>query len=149
MIVLPRCKLDALFGKVFQLREESNAYLIGGDQIRFRVEDFHSLVQRMYGLKIAKKTVATAGRFAHSLVKRYDDKTATILVRHNLGDPEKRFGVVKELCHLVLDEKEDWSTEGHETIQGLVRVMTLGSDKNHDHQPDSITVSELLEADPE
>jgi hypothetical protein len=31
-----------------------------------------------------------------------------------------RFTAAKELCHIAIDQREDWSPRGHETIQNML-----------------------------
>ena len=41
-----------------------------------------------------------------------------------------RFTATKELYHLAIDEKEDWSPRGHETIQSLLIEERLDLDRD-------------------
>jgi hypothetical protein len=61
------------------------------------------------------------------VVERYADR-ARILLRAGQGDDWMRFTATKELYHLAIDEKEDWSPRGHETIQSLLIEERLDLD---------------------
>lgn len=144
-MIVPQARLISLFKKVEQLREEARAYTLAGDRSVLGVEDIQALVERMYNVRISKKEVVSTSVFLHSMVLRYGDGSAQILARANLPDPAKRFGVTKELCHLMLDEPEDWSVRGADTIDSLIRVFSLDVSQNGDHEPDDqIIVCEAL-----
>ena len=42
-----------------------------------------------------------------------------------MDDDAKRFAAIKELCHVIIDEKEDWSPEGSKTIGTLLVEFSL------------------------
>lgn len=73
----------------------------------------------MYGVTITKSQVPFEGTFLRGLMERYA-ASIIIRVRKNQDDDWKRFTSVKELCHVVIDETEDWSTAGVETINDLL-----------------------------
>ncbi len=56
-------KAEDIFRKVKHLREEYNAYVIGGDSGVLRIEDLHAVVERMYEIKIIKTAVPFEGAF--------------------------------------------------------------------------------------
>jgi Zn-dependent peptidase ImmA (M78 family) len=99
----------------------------------------------MYNLNIEKHEVSSRAVYLKSMVLRYSDGRALILVRLNLPDAEKRFCVVKELCNLFLDEKEDWSTNAYQTIDGLIRIFGLTTEQSRSHVPENdVLVCEQL-----
>lgn len=146
-MLVSHSRLETLFRKIDQIREEAAAYLIAGDRTVLRVEELQRLVSQMYGLSIDKWEVVTKAIFLQSMVLRYKDSRAVILVRSDLSDTLKKFCVIKELCHLMLDEHEDWSTDARGTIEGLIKIFTLKLDENGDHDPENeVLVCEHLAA---
>jgi hypothetical protein len=69
------------------------------------------------------------------MVERYKDR-AHIYLRKDQPDDMMRFVCVKELCQIALDEQEDWSPVGTNTIETLVYEVVL------DDLPPPVTQSE-------
>lgn len=112
-------RIEEVFRKVKHVKEHMKAYCIAPERAKLSVEDLQWCISDMYGLKITKKEVAFEGEYLRGLVERYKD-SARILIRAGQGDEWMRFTAVKELCHLSIDEPEDWSPRGHETIESLL-----------------------------
>jgi len=107
--------------------------------------DLHWAVEDMYALKISMVEVSFAGNYLKGNVERYADNRARVLVRSSLSEAEKRATTVKELCHIIIDEAEDWSASGTETIQSLIDDDTLfRTDGLGDANPSPELVSEGL-----
>jgi Zn-dependent peptidase ImmA (M78 family) len=62
--------------------------------------------------------------FLRGLIERYANKVI-IYVRKNQDEDWKRFVTIKELCHIVIDEKEDWSASGASIIKNLISEHKL------------------------
>lgn len=107
------------FKKVNQVREEYATYVRGADLNRISVENLYSVVENMYDVKINKKGVTFEGNFLRGLMERYE-KHVVIRVRANQTEDWLRFTAVKELCHVIIDEREDWSVDGVRTIEDLL-----------------------------
>jgi hypothetical protein len=56
--------------------------------------------------------------YLRGLVERYEDK-ARILIRAGHGEEWMRFTAAKELCHIAIDEKEDWSPLGQRPFKAF------------------------------
>jgi hypothetical protein len=70
-------------------------------------------------VKVEKHEVAFEGEYLRGLVERYKNR-ARILIRAGQGEEWMRITTAKELCHIAIDEEEDWSPLGHQTIQSLL-----------------------------
>lgn len=119
-------KAVAVYKKVAQIRAHYRAYNLVGDSNRLSIEDFHRTVADLYQVTITKAQVAFSGSYVRGMMERYDN-LVKIRVRLDQDQDWKRFTAVKELCHVIIDEVEDWSTDGVETIKDLLMEYTLES----------------------
>ena len=74
--------------------------------------------------------------FVNGMIERYEDGTVYIRVRRELSDDQKNFTTVKELCHVLIDEKTDFSPTGTETIELLIDAVNNPDkefEENHLH----------------
>lgn len=61
------------------------------------------------------------------MLERYENGTANVFIREKQDDDAKingfwlRFIAAKEIAHLAIDEKEDWSNDGAETLDELIK----------------------------
>jgi hypothetical protein len=102
-------------------------YCIAPHRAKLSVEDLQRCISDMYGIQIEMKEVLFEGEYLRGLVERYAN-SARIFIRAGQGEEWMRFTATKELCHLAIDEKEDWSPSGHETIQSLLIEERLDQD---------------------
>jgi Zn-dependent peptidase ImmA (M78 family) len=112
-------KAISVFRKVSQVQDELKAYCLEHERPDLPVEEFERAISRMYGLSISKDQVPFEGSFLRGMMERYHDKIV-IYIKKNQEEDWKRFATVKELCHVMNDEEEDWSHEGHKTIKNLL-----------------------------
>jgi Zn-dependent peptidase ImmA (M78 family) len=126
-------KVESTYRKVKHIKEHMTRYCVAPDRAKLSVEDLQWCICDMYGITIAKLEVAFDGEFLRGLVERYENH-ARILIRASQPDEWMRFTAVKELCHIVIDQREDWSTRGHETIQSLLLEDQLDQQENGDAQ---------------
>jgi hypothetical protein len=82
--------------------------------------DLHYVVEEVYGLKIEIIEVYFSATYLRGKTERYTDNRARVLVRSNMSEQDKRLATVKELCHLALDEKDDWSSDGAGMLEALI-----------------------------
>jgi len=108
-----------IFQKVRNIQVDYKAYVLDGKNSHLSVEDLQKVIERMYDLKIFKTQVAFQGEYIRGLMERYNGK---IRVRVKQEQPEdwKRFTAVKEMCHGIIDEEEDWSPDGTGRIKDLL-----------------------------
>jgi len=118
-MIVETAKIESTFRKVKQIKEYMQHYCIAPDRAKMSVEDLQRCISDMYGIKIEKQEVLFEGEYLRGLVERYEAR-ARIFLRTGQGEEWMRFTATKELCHLAIDEKEDWSPRGHETIQSLL-----------------------------
>lgn len=116
-----------VFEKVKTLRDQIAQYAteglqpdIGVDTILDRISDIYSLNITMYEVDYAGDTIA-------GNVERYRDGRAIIMVRSKLPEEMSRLVQVKELCHLMIDEEDDWSNDP----LGVIRDMKVEFDLAH------------------
>lgn len=112
-------RIEAVYRKVKLIKEHMQKNCLAADRIKLSVEDLQWCISDMYNLKIEKLEVAFEGTYLRGMVERYKEH-ARILIRAGQGEEWMRFTTTKELCHLAVDELEDWSPKGHETIERLL-----------------------------
>ncbi len=111
-----------------------------------QVEDLSDCVSAMYQLNIHKFGVPFVAEHTRGMMLRYPDR-AEIYVRHTLNESWKRFTAVKELCHVMLDEEDDWSTDGVQTISDLqsdLRLSEVGTATSQSETLAELAAMELM-----
>jgi hypothetical protein len=126
-MLLDSRKTKECFLKIRQIKEHRNIYCLSRDAIPVSAEDLFWVIGDMYNLKIDKVEVVFESEFLNSLVERFNNQTANVFVKYSLNKDGKRFAAVKELMHLALDEREDWSVDGTKTLGDLFVEMSLGN----------------------
>lgn len=127
-MLLDEKKAREVFKKIKHIREEINAYCLAPDRHDLPVEDFQRIVGQMYGVKIEKFEVPYEGTFLRGMMLRYKDRVV-IYVKKNMEKDWQKFAAVKELCHVVIDEPEDWSVDGVATVTNLLAEYRLHQDR--------------------
>lgn len=123
-MLLSADRFEAVFQKVKQIREHMRMYCLVPDRAKMSIEDLQWCIGDMYDLKIEKFEVAFDSIFLYGMVERYPGR-ARILVRKDQPEDSMRFVTTKELCQLALDEREDWSPRGTETLDALLSEFKL------------------------
>lgn len=77
------------------------------------------IIADMYSIDIRLFEVTASGRTVAGNVERYKDNRAVIMVRSQQTEDMLRFVSVKELCHIMLDEEDDWSSDAIATIREM------------------------------
>jgi Zn-dependent peptidase ImmA (M78 family) len=109
------------------------------------IMDLHWAIQDIYKLEIDMFEVSFDGEHVRGNVERYNNNRARIFIRQNQSDDEKRLAAVKELSHIMIDEQDDWSTNGVDTIAGLLTETKLIAENGVGHQnPTNPLQSETL-----
>lgn len=136
-------KVCAVFKKVHHIREEYQRYVIGNNTHLIAIEDLQRVVENMYDLAIVKTQLNFSSVFIRGMMERHKDK---ILIRVYSGQPLdwKRFTTVKEMCHVVIDEAEDWSVEGVTTLKEMIHEFSLESTPDSAEEAEKVSQSELL-----
>jgi Zn-dependent peptidase ImmA (M78 family) len=127
-------RLEILFKKADQVRAEISMYSLAGDKIPVSVDDLEDAVRRMYSVRIEAVLVPVRSQFVQSMMERFNNGLIRIVVKTSLPHDEKRFSVTKELSHVILDEKEDWSCDVGNTIAELLEFTRIDVDTNGDHE---------------
>ena len=128
-------QVERLLRKVAHIREEVRQYTIPGDNSTPSVEDLQSVIGRMYDLSIEKYEVPFTAVHLQSMVLRYENGRAVILVRSGQPPSHQKCAAVKELCHLALDEREDWSPKATAAINDLIETFRLEIYHNGNNEP--------------
>lgn len=142
-MLLQKEKIKAVFKKVQQIKEHTVLYCLSRDNIPVSIVDLHWVIQDMYGLQIKMWEVSFAAEFTRGGVARFNDNKALILVKSGQAKELLRYVCTKELSHLVIDEKEDWSADVLETIENMIVEFTLAAQGNH-KEADNEVQSEIL-----
>jgi hypothetical protein len=138
-------EITAVLNKVRVAREHLNNSWPPKDAYVFSVMDFHWAVQDIYALQIEMLKVSFAAEHVRGKVERYGNSRARVLIRAAQSPEFLRFVTVKELCHLMIDESDDWSSLGVETVKGLLKEWALTEENGTGHtNPSDPLKSEML-----
>lgn len=138
-------KVEACLKKVQEVREYIKMYSEIPMGPVLNLADLHGAIQNLCGMKIEIFEVHFSGEHLRGSTERFEDKTAKIYVRSDQSDEENRLAVTKELCHILLDCEVDWSTDGVDTISGLLRESRLARvDGIGDPNPSNPLASEVM-----
>ncbi len=89
------------------------------------VEEIQSSIQSVYNIKIDKFELDYEPSDLLGLHERWEKTQKSVIVVIPRMEVEKsRFYATKEMCHVVVDRKEDRSVDGPEVVQ---RLLTLSS----------------------
>ena len=144
MLIQPE-EITAVLNKVRIAREHLKTACPPHDEWVLSVMDFHWAVQDIYELEIEMLKVSFSADHVRGKVERYANKRARILIRAQQTPEFLRFVTVKELCHLMIDEEDDWSFMGVETIKGLLKEWELVGENGTGHtDPSDPLQSEML-----
>lgn len=141
-----------LFNKMLQVfvlaRRVNHYYWMHTDADAFdgsvSIENIQIIVGRLAQLRIEKYVVNFDGASLRGNVERYDNRVA-IHVRASLSDSWRRFTVVKELCHLLLDSAEDWSVDVVKTIAELLSFVGFNGEESAEIRSEKLAEIMALE----
>ena len=137
----------AAFKKVRAVREHMQLYHINGSGHQLSVDTLTASIADMYALKIELYEVFATGAYVAGNVERYADGRAVILINSEQSEAMRRFVAVKELCHLMLDEEDDWSTVGTDTLKEMkIEFDLIQKDGEGVCDPSRVQQSEYLAA---
>lgn len=120
-------KAEEVYRKIAAVQEHMRTYCLAAGSLKLSVEDLQWSVVDMYGLHIEKFEVSFDGEHLRGMVERYSGGKVIIYIRDDQSEDWKRFVSTKELCHVVIDEEEDWSSAGTKTIEDLVYEASIQS----------------------
>lgn len=141
---IPSAEIERVFLKVANVRAHLRRRALEGIQLQLDWRTLADVVADMYALKISVFEVTASGTTVAGFVERYADY-ATIMVRSSQTEDMLRFVTVKELCHLIIDENEDWSNDGLRTIRETkldIDLTSINGDGVTD--PSRVQMSETL-----
>ena len=142
-------KIEGTFAKVRDLQEFIQQYVLAANKLPVSVEDIQWAIESKYGLKIEKRLVDFSAKHIRGMMERYADNTAKVYVRkHQDADTDQnifwqRFISVKEMVHLAIDEPEDFSPRGTDTIEELIRDHSFEAMKPAKDEIQSEVLAEL------
>lgn len=111
-------KVAAVFVKAKRLNE---AIWDGDDAGQLSIDRLRAIISDMYAVDITITEVDFEGQHVRGMIEVYNGgRTAKVYIRQKQHDLWKRFVAVKELCHVVIDKKEDWSPHGSDTLEKLM-----------------------------
>lgn len=111
-------KVAAVFVKAKRLNE---AIWDGDDAGKLSIDRLRAIISDMYAVEITITEVDFPGKHVRGMIEVYNGgRTAKVYIRTDQHDLWKRFVAVKELCHVVIDKKEDWSPHGADTLEKLM-----------------------------
>jgi hypothetical protein len=138
-------EVEECLRKVEQVRDYIRTYSIEPLGFVLNLADLHYAVQDICSIKIEVIEVSFEGQHLQGKTERFNDDRARVLIREQQTEAEKRLAVAKELCHILLDGEHDCSTDGVETIKGLLQDWHLARDNGVGHmEPTKPLVSEIM-----
>jgi hypothetical protein len=138
-------KVIAVLQKVRVVREHLAKNCQKPQNHLLSIMDLHWAVEDIYNLKIEMWEVSYEATYSQGTVERYASDRARIFIRSDQTDFDRRFTTVKELSHIIIDEKDDWSIHGVDTIKGLVTEWRFTiEDQSAKGSPAKPLQSELL-----
>lgn len=84
------------------------------------IENIQRVVSRLAQLYVYKRRVQFEGSTLRGNIERYE-WGVIVNVRASQTEAWQRFTVIKELCHVLLDTPDDWSTDVVTTISDLLQ----------------------------
>ncbi len=124
-MIVDGVRLLTVCRKVKALKEHRELYCLDPKRIPVSINDLKYIIEDMYGLNIGWNEVLFSAEMIRSVVERYNNHHALIYVRSGLADDLKRFSVTKELMHIVIDEEEDWSVDGVDTLTSFFTEISI------------------------
>jgi Zn-dependent peptidase ImmA (M78 family) len=121
-------KVGAAFIKAKRINE---AIWDGADAGHLSIDRLKTIIADLYAVEIVLLEVNFKGDHLRGMIEVYNGgRTAKVYIRAKQHDLWKRFVAVKELCHVIIDKREDWSSDGVETLEKLIvgDVLDLQSD---------------------
>lgn len=91
---------------------------------RLSVDDLVDFVRKDRNVEIDVRSVPFRAERLVSLIERKSEKRFLIAVREDAPFIERRYGVVKEICHLVGDEPDDYQPRGDLTLNFMLKQDT-------------------------
>jgi Zn-dependent peptidase ImmA (M78 family) len=129
-------RICTAFKKASQIQKHNSLYMLNSERIPVSIEDLQWVVQDMYEVIITKTEVNAGGTNVRGFLERTEDgKSCHIVISANLNDEWKRFTTAKELAHVIMDEKEDWSVDGVKIIDGLIEDFFAGMNGGQPNPP--------------
>lgn len=120
-------KLESAFRKVRDIQEFIRTYVLVPNKTPVSIEDIQWAIQQKYDLDINKELIDFQSIHIRGMMERYQDGVANVFIKKTQDSDIKqnnywrRFIATKEMMHLAIDEKEDWTYDGCETIEQLIK----------------------------
>jgi Zn-dependent peptidase ImmA (M78 family) len=116
--------------RAFELAKRVNHYYwvhTPDEALNMRVENIQRIVSWMSRLPVEKLEVDFEGEIIRGVYERYADRVV-IYIRKKQSKEWIRFTIVKELCHLLIDQVGDFFPDGVETLRGLLKFEMKADD---------------------
>ncbi len=104
---------------------------------RLPIDEVVAIVRSEWNVQIDVLQVPFDAKHLVSLVERKSHGKFMIAVREDAPFVERRFGTIKEICHIVGDEEVDYQPHGEKTLAGILgrdtaqlydKTLDLGGD---------------------
>ncbi len=99
----------------------------GAGTRRVSVENLRKSVEKLIGLPVNFIGVDYSNEFLRGNMERYDDRI-DIHVLLPQSEEWQRFTAVKELCHALCDQADEWSDDPIPLIEDIVELETISND---------------------
>lgn len=120
-------KLLKAFGIADQLLQKLTIGAPDGAKPVISIEELHEVIATETGVTIEKYEAVFEAQHLRGRIERWDDgRLAKIHIRQDQPIDWKRFVTAKELIHIQIDEKFEFSPHGDETLDELVRKGHFG-----------------------
>lgn len=116
--------IEDLVRRLPLIRQLHDAIWVGTQpkDTRLPVDELVAIVTKERDITIDVRLVPFEARHLVSLVERQSEKHFLLAVREDAPLVERRYGVVKEICHIIGDEPEDYQPHGERTLDGIMQV---------------------------
>jgi Zn-dependent peptidase ImmA (M78 family) len=118
-MVSTAAKIQAAFELARRLHEA--LWMKAIDPQYLSVDELRDVVSDEFAVQIEIKLLDVETKAVYGFIERYaDGQKACVYIVKNIPVRWKRLVGVKEICHVVVDEREDWNPDGYDTLQRLV-----------------------------
>jgi len=142
-MIVNRDKVHRVFRLVAELEQTMVDYCKDGRQLPVPWQNVVDAVEQTSQVKIKVIRVDVLAEGTNGTIRRYSDNSAEIIVQRGMSEDLDNFTIVKEGTHPLIDQPEDMSPDGVDTLRKLVKSSWFGNGDGKDDM-DPVLQSEHL-----
>ena len=144
-MLVPQEEIVRAFRKIAEVRAHVSAAYPHRHPAALNYEQLSQAISSLSKLDIRICVVIASGSLVAGKIERYRDGKVVILTKHDLSEDLLRFVIVKELCHLIIDDEPDWTDDPIKVVREMKAEFDLASlNGNGVQNPSRIQMSEHL-----